>query len=478
MNCKKWLVCLMALLMVVFAAIPAAAAKKKTEEADQNQRVVSLSDIHILPGELMTDPELCRKNFRTDIKDNWHNEAIISSTLQKVKELKPEVLLVSGDLTKNGEKLGHAELSRWLEALQKSVPGMHGYVINGNHDINAEGNTPVPGTARITPEEFRSYYKITYQDPTIIARYVPKNGAVAGQESYVARPKPGYTIIAMDDGRYSSDNTKSGKNIAEGGGQITPDLEKWILQQIEAAKQRGDKISGMQHQGEVAHYNLEGPNLVADHDRLSKEFADAGMHMIFTGHMHNQRVSHLKTEKGNDLYDVETCTPLTFPSVFRLLNLQPDGTVSWQTVQTDPKITDMLDKRCGTVEWLASNVNQALKLEDTKAGDVVTEIIDQLANSKIDDTHTFLDFGNYIAKNLFAGPDDGNAPQWVKQALSMVQDGSLLKRVILPESEWNTLFCKLQTPGAAALNAVLYKLVMGLDESGYAPMNQNYTAKI
>lgn len=478
MNCKKWLACLMALLMVVFAAIPAAAAKKKTEEADQNLRVVSLSDIHILPGELMTDPELCWKNFSTDIKDNWHNEAIISSTLQKVKELKPEVLLVSGDLTKNGEKLGHAELSRWLEALQKSVPGMHVYVINGNHDINAEGNTPVPGTARITPEEFRSYYKITYQDPTIIARYVPKNGAVAGQESYVARPKPGYTIIAMDDGRYSSDNTKSGKNIAEGGGQITPDLEKWILQQIEAAKQRGDKIIGMQHHGEVAHYNLEGPNLVADHDRLSKEFADAGMHMIFTGHMHNQRVSHLKTEKGNDLYDVETCTPLTFPSVFRLLNFQPDGTVSWQTVQTDPKITDMLDKRCVTVEWLASNVNQALKLEDTKAGDVVTEIIDQLANSKIDDTHTFLDFGNYIAKNLFAGTDDGNDPQWVKQALSMVQDGSLLKRVILPESEWNTLFCKLQTPGAAALNAVLYKLVMGLDESGYAPMNQNYTAKI
>ena len=90
MNCKKWLACLMALLMVVFAAIPAAAAKKKTEEADQNLRVVSLSDIHILPGELMTDPELCRKNFSTDIKDNWHNEAIISSTLQKVKELKPE----------------------------------------------------------------------------------------------------------------------------------------------------------------------------------------------------------------------------------------------------------------------------------------------------------------------------------------------------------------------------------------------------
>lgn len=203
-------------------------------------------------------------------------------------------------------------------------------MINGNHDINNKNaknyNTAdgkMTSATRTTPQDFyNTYKKLVYDDPTVIARFTPKDGKAAGQESYVARPAKGFTLIAIDSCRYSADNTDRGKDEHNTSGAVSPDLEQWVLQQIAAAKKRGDTVIGMEHHNLVPHFTMESIQavdyVIHDWDRLAREYADAGMHYIFTGHYHANDVSKLTTKNGNDIYDIETGSAGGYPSPTRI----------------------------------------------------------------------------------------------------------------------------------------------------------------
>ena len=84
------------------------------------------------------------------------------------------------------------------------------------------------------PQAFsiRRIYDFVYSDPTVIATYTPPAGKEAGGLSYVARPADGFTLVVIDTGRYSSDNTSTGKDEHETSGAISSDLEQWVIAQI------------------------------------------------------------------------------------------------------------------------------------------------------------------------------------------------------------------------------------------------------
>ena len=51
--------------------------------------------------------------------------------------------------------------------------------------------------------------------------------------------------------------------------------------------------------------------LVNNYDRLAQEYADAGMSVMFTGHMHAVDIAAKTTDAGNTIYDIETGSGLT-----------------------------------------------------------------------------------------------------------------------------------------------------------------------
>ena len=59
---------------------------------------------------------------------------ILDAFIEDMKEKDPDLLLLSGDLTLNGEKASHEELAALLEELDEE--GITTLVIPGNHDIN------------------------------------------------------------------------------------------------------------------------------------------------------------------------------------------------------------------------------------------------------------------------------------------------------------------------------------------------------
>ncbi len=463
---------LLAVALVLALSVPAFAAQDSHSGADTGTlKIAVMSDDHYLSPSMIRDTADYTTALNSDRKMFAESDAILRTMLDAVRQDKPDVLLISGDLTKDGEQECHKALAKALQQLQRDVPGLKVYVINGNHDIrnadalnfNTADGKAVPAT-RTDPEDFKRIYDFIYSDPTVIATYTPPAGKEAGGLSYVARPADGYTLVVIDTGRYSADNTSTGKNEHETSGAISADLEQWVIAQIKAAKARGDVVLGMQHHGLIAHFDVQPTilpmYLVNNYDRLAQEYADAGMSVMFTGHSHAVDIASATTAAGNTIYDIETGSGLTYPSPLRFVELRrsADATVVSTGVRThfgsihytDPLTgtaktiddlteygrahgfsTDMLKTVAGS--FIKSFFGKFLPNDTwpvTKIIANIDQIIDDVAAIPIAEGNNLLDFANWIYQCNLAGEDDGNYPAWVQSGVDQLKSGALLDQVL------------------------------------------------
>lgn len=521
-NGSRLLSLLLAVVLVFTLTVPALAADKPQ---DMNLKIAVMSDDHYLSPSMIRDTEDYKTALNSDRKMFAESDAILRTLLDAVRQDKPDVLLLSGDLTKDGEQECHKALAKQLKQLQKEVPGMKVYVINGNHDIrNSDAlnfNTPdgkaVPAT-RTHPKDFKQIYDFVYSDPTVIATYTPPAGKEAGGLSYVARPADGFTLVVIDTGRYSSDNTSTGKDEHETSGAISSDLEQWVIAQIQAAKARGDVVLGMQHHGLVAHFDVEPTilpmYLVNNYDRLAQEYADAGMSVMFTGHMHAVDIAAKTTDAGNTIYDIETGSGLTYPSPLRFVEVRrsADATVVSTGTRThfgpisytDPLTgsaktiddlteygrahgfsTDMLKTVAGSfIKSFFSKFLPENTWPVTKIVANIDQIIDDVAAVPIADGKDLLDFANWIYQCNLAGEDDGNYPAWVQSGVDQLKSGALLDQVldIVAKDAFgrsSVLFTKFQGLFTkylkSQLNDLLVKIVVSMSVDNNCPNDNDMT---
>lgn len=471
-NGSRLLSLLLAVVLVFTLTVPALAAEKPQ---DMNLRIAVMSDLHYLSPDMIADTEDFEHALNSDRKLLKESSAILNEMFERVRADKPDILLVSGDLTKDGEQECHAALAKQLQQLQQDIPGLKIYVINGNHDIrnyNAKNfNTPdgkaVPAT-RTHPEDFKRIYDFVYSDPTVIATFTPAAGNEAGSLSYVARPVEGLTIVAMDTCRYSKENTSNGTDEHETSGAISADLEKWVIEQTAAAKARGDLVIGLEHHGLVPHFDVEPTilpmYLVNGYERIAQEYADAGMSAVFTGHMHAVDIAAMTTKAGNTFYDIETGSALTYPCPIRFVDLRCSTvggeTNTYMSVSTKTHIgpinyTDPATGVAYVIDDLTEYAREfgfSTAMLKTVAGDFVKsffgkylpndtwpvtkiienidKIIEDVASIPVAEGNNLLDFANWIYRCNLAGEDDGNYPAWVQSGIDQLKSGALLDQVL------------------------------------------------
>ncbi|MDR1458996.1 MAG: metallophosphoesterase, partial [Bacteroidales bacterium] len=299
-------------------------------------RIAVWSDVHVLPqiliGANSQSPEFLQA-VAGDRKMFAESAAILDAAIAQIKIDAPDVLIIPGDLTKDGEVISHQYLAAKLNDVKTALPDIKIYVINGNHDVNNHSatdysTTPPSATPTVTAAEFMQIYNGFGYGDTNNIYYTPPTGKQAGGLSYVSHPKEGVTFIAIDAGKYSADATKSGADEHETAGNITLHLRNWVVRQLNAAKERGDFIFGMVHQGVIPHFSLE-PVYLADYltdnyEEDARVLADAGLRYVFTGHMHANDIATITTPSGNTIYDIETGALVTYPSPTRLLGLTRD----------------------------------------------------------------------------------------------------------------------------------------------------------
>ena len=525
-NGSRLLSLLLAVVLVFTLTVPALAAEKPQ---DMNLRIAVMSDLHYLSPDMIADTEDFEHAFNSDRKLLKESSSVLHEMLERVRADKPDILLVSGDLTKDGEQECHAALAKQLQQLQQDVPGLKIYVINGNHDIrnyNAKNfNTPdgkaVPAT-RTEPEDFKQIYDFVYSDPTVIATFTPAEGNKAGGLSYVARPVEGLTVIAMDTCRYSSDNTSNGDDEHETSGAISADLEKWVIEQTAAAKARGDLVIGLEHHGLVPHFDVQPTilpmYLVNGYERIAQEYADAGMSVVFTGHMHAVDIAAMTTAAGNTFYDIETGSALTYPCPVRFVDLRRSTvggeTNTYMSVSTKTHIgpihyTDPATGAAYVIDDLTEYAREfgfTTDMLKTVAGDFVKsffgkylpndtwpvtkiianidQIIDDVAAVPIAEGNNLLDFANWIYRCNLAGEDDGNYPAWVQSGIDQLKSGALLDQVldIVAKDAFgrgSVLFTKFQGLFTkylkSQLNDLLVKIVVSMSVDNNCPDDNDKT---
>ncbi|MEE1187501.1 MAG: metallophosphoesterase [Acutalibacteraceae bacterium] len=464
-HTNKLFAILLAVVLTLVLALPMsfAADTKSDQSSLSDLRVISMSDTHFIPEDMIKGTEDFQHVLNRDQKVLNESEAVVDAQLQKVRQTEPDILLLSGDVSKDGEYRSHQALAKKLRKLKKDMPKLKVYVINGNHDINnsraqdfnTKNGKAVPAKMT-TPQDFRKIYDdITWQDKTVKETY---------GLSYVARPAKGFTLIALDSNCYTADMTSDGTNEHETRGAIPDDLLQWALKQTKRAVKRGDTVIGMMHHGIVAHFTqqptIAGDFLVDNYKTVSTKLADAGMHYVFTGHYHSQDVSVMTTEAGNTIYDIETGSSITYPCPMRAVQFIRDSSGSAETdnavkekvkgttlqnlsiAHTDPQtgvytnIPDMtaFAKNKGFSSDVISTIlkdalGDALGSSYPKELDTaIDKLIPDLLNMPVteDGKHPLIEVVNYAHQKHLAGLDHGSDPAWFKEARQNVKEGKIL----------------------------------------------------
>ena len=280
-------------------------------------RFAVISDPHMYDPSLGMEGPAFQQYMIDDRKLLSAGQEIFSVAMQKVVAAAPQFLLISGDLTKDGEKQTHLLFASQLALL--SAQGIKVYVVPGNHDIlnpesvgySEKGTTPV---ANITPAEFADIYRdcgygdALFRDPS--------------SQSYVAEPVEGLWLIAVDSANYVSN---PGKKHPVTGGGLTQERITWVETMLGNALRQHKAVIVMLHHGMVEHYNGNEkyyPDYLVNGWRdFSRMLAAYHARVVFTGHFHAQDVTLAREPGGDFLYDIETGSLPTFPDPLRIVEI-------------------------------------------------------------------------------------------------------------------------------------------------------------
>ncbi|MGC5325982.1 metallophosphoesterase family protein [Brevibacillus sp. SYSU BS000544] len=324
---------LLSTTLLASAVFPPVIQAKSTKSSKEAVKIAIFSDPHYYAPELGTSGEAFEKYLAGDRKLLAESKAILESAVEAIKKSDVDLVLVSGDLTKDGEYISHKQFTEYLKQLEEA--GKQVFVIDGNHDINNphavkfEGDQTTP-VQQVTPSRFKSLYK-DFGYSEAIAK--DRNSL-----SYVVEPVEGLRILVMDSALY---DTNKEDNYPKTGGAFSSKRLNWIKEQLEQAQNEDKFVIGMMHHGIVEHFSMQEElfkdYVVDDWEDVSKELAEAGLKVVFSGHFHANDVVKKEVDNDHFLFDIETGSLLTYPSPYRIVEVTPNEKMTIRT----KKITDI-----------------------------------------------------------------------------------------------------------------------------------------
>src|SRR5258705_5145774 len=205
--------------------------KEASGKVNHDLKIAIVSDIHYMDPSLLINNGASGTAFQNyvdqDPKLVQYSDPIFRKVMAEIKAGNPDILLVPGDITKDGEKVGHLAMAGFLNQLRSD--GIKVYVVPGNHDINNAKAKKFDGD-NAYPVEMTS--KTDFE--TIYGNF-GYNNAIARDPnslSYVAQPQADLRIIGIDACKYE----EYGPAGDVAAGRIKPATLTWILAQLKEAK--------------------------------------------------------------------------------------------------------------------------------------------------------------------------------------------------------------------------------------------------
>lgn len=248
-------------------------------------------------------------------------DQITDAFVEEVIRRNPDVLILSGDLTLDGEKQSHQELAKKLEQIENAaIPVL---VIPGNHDINNHHAAKFMGEDRLpaeftTPAEFRDiYWNFGYdealrEDPTTL--------------SYVYELNEDTWFLMLDSCQY--------KQKALVGGAILSDTYDWIEEVLREAWDEGVDVIPVAHHNLLDESEIYVDDCTIEHsEQLVDMLEEWDIPLFLSGHLH---VQHTKqSEDGKGIWEMVTSSLATPACQFGVLSYWHGGSFTYRTAELD-----------------------------------------------------------------------------------------------------------------------------------------------
>lgn len=254
-----------------------------------------------------------------------YTDELFDSLIEDIETEKPDFLLITGDLTCNGAKQDHIELTERLKMIKDL--GTCVFVVPGNHDIqNPYAREFIGGEATdvetITSDEFMSLYALFGYE-----------GAISKDPSslsYLAMPAEDTWLLMLDS--TDTDNNIS-KKYPEQSGYLRSDTLKWIEQCAVLAEENNARLIAVMHHSIIDHSELIKVNYTIKNSKEAlKVFHKHGIEIVFTGHIHIQDIKSDEFE-GNELYDIGTGSLAVYPHQYGRMDFTPNIGFDYRTVK-------------------------------------------------------------------------------------------------------------------------------------------------
>ena len=295
-----------------------------------------IADPHYFASELGCSGDEYEDFMHYEQKCFAETESINKSVFEFMKKAdEADIILIAGDLIFNGEKKSHEGFLKLLYSLKEH--GKKIYVVTADHDFKWDqwGTFAFGKDGRYNPEH-------TTRDELIdLYTDFGFGDAIAIDKehlSYVAQLSDGVRLLALNC------------DIKDGGKyHFKPEQIEWIKEQTAKAREDGQLMFAMCHYpilpGQPL-FSLISPMTIRNAHDFACFLADEGVHMIFTGHMHNQSINVLTTEKGNKLYDITTGSIIADPAFIRHVTIKDEKTVEIKSIATPDFEWDTKGKTC------------------------------------------------------------------------------------------------------------------------------------
>lgn len=301
------------LLLISSSLFGCSSASDKTEkitapiEKDQDLSIIETTDVHYFAPSL-TDNGAAFKQYVAagDGKQLAYSDEITDAFLEDVEAKKTDVLIISGDLTNNGEKTSHEELAKKLAQVEKA--GTQVFVVPGNHDINNpwarkfEKDKQLP-TDTITPTDFSKIYgDFGYKD------------AISSDDfslSYLAAPSSKVWLLMLDTAIYKT-NMQQGTPTTEGG--LTAGTLDWVKECSALAEKNGAKLIPVMHHNLTNHSDVIQRGFTINYNQQVIDTLTAGnMEFSLSGHIHTQNIRTAKSTDDKEITDIVTNALSVYP---------------------------------------------------------------------------------------------------------------------------------------------------------------------
>lgn len=284
MKVGKYLVALFGMFLLALGLTQIHPDHQTPLTDDAHPRIWVLSDTHFIAPSLHDERSAYTQIKRSAAgKDMDYQPVAIHALVQNALKSRPTALIITGDVTFNGEKTSAESLMHRLQPLVEH--GIKVLIIPGNHDIYDGWARAYKGrqqrlTEQISPSDWRQIFHSSYEQAA----------AQDGNSlSYRVNLNHQYQLLLLDSNIYTIEPSNRPPNT---GGKLSPQTMTWVRRQLALGTRAHRKSIIFMHHNLYTHNEAVNQGYVLDNsDALKKLLTRYHVPLVFSGHIHAQDIS-------------------------------------------------------------------------------------------------------------------------------------------------------------------------------------------